>query len=145
MNSKGLFHILRFLDFYDIINLFKTKNKKLFILLNTALAKIYYSNIKECLLKYYNIIELLKCSIVRSQIKDSLKIDLVLNTRLKCNNNNLIEPMYYQLAYIYNYYQKIKPQKELITKEDCENKGKKLKCMITIHLIYIQKIIKIMI
>ena len=127
LNSKGIFHILRFLDFYDIINLFKTKNKKMFILLNTALAKIYYSNIKECLLKYYNIIELLKCSIVRSQIKDSLKIDLVLNTRLKCNNNNLIEPMYYQLAYIYNYYQKIKPQKELITKEDCENKGKKLK------------------
>ena len=128
LKSDGIFHILRFLDYYDIINLFETKNKKMIILLNTALAKIYYSNIKECLLKYYNIIELLKCSIVRSQIKDSLKIDLVLNTRLKCNNNNnLIEPMYYQLAYIYNYYQKIKPQKELITKEDCENKEKKLK------------------
>ena len=127
LNSKGIFHILRFLDYYDIINLFKTKNKKMFILLNSALTKIYYSNIKDCLLKYYNIIELLKCSIVRSQIKDSLKIDLVLTTRLKCNNNNLIEPMYYQLAYIYNYYQKIKPQKELITKEDCENKDKKLK------------------
>ena len=129
LKSKGILHILRFLDYYDIINLFKTKNKKMFILLNTALAKIYYSNIKECLLKYYNFIELLKCSIVRSQIKDSLKIDLVLNTRLKCNinNNNLIEPLYYQLAYIYNYYQKIKPQKELITKEDCENKEKKLK------------------
>lgn len=98
----------------------------MFILLNTALAKIYYSNIKECLLKYYNIIELLKCSIVRNQIKDSLKIDLVLNTRLKYNNNNnnLVEPMYYQLAYLYNYYRKIKPQKELITKEDCENKEK---------------------
>ena len=127
LKSKGILHILRFLDYYDIINLFKTKNRKMFILLNTALAKIYYSNIKECLLKYYNIIELLKCSIIRSQIKDSLKIDLVLNTRLKCNNNNLIEPIYYQLAYIYKYYQKIKPQKELITKEDCENKEKKLK------------------
>ena len=129
LNSKGILHILRFLDYYDIINLFKTKNKKMFILLNTALAKIYYSNIKECLLKYYNIIELLKCSIVRNQIKDSLKIDLVLNTRLKYNNNNnnLEEPMYYQLAYLYNYYRKIKPQKELITKEDCENKEKKLK------------------
>jgi len=126
LNSKGILHILRFLDYYDIINLFKTKNKKMLILLNTALAKIYYFNIKECLLKYYKIIELLKCSIIRSQIKDSLKIDLVLNTRLK-SNNNLIEPMYYQLAYIYNYYQKIKPQKELITKEDCENKEKKLK------------------
>ena len=127
LKPKGLFHILRFLDYYDIINLFKTKNKKMIILLNTALTKIYYFNIKESLLKYYNIIELLKCSIVRSQIKDSLKIDLVLNTRLKYNKNNLIDPMYYQLAYIYNYYQKIKPQKELITKEDCENKGKKLK------------------
>ena len=126
LNSKGILHILRFLDYYDIINLFKTKNKKMLILLNTALAKIYYFNIKECLLKYYKIIELLKCSIIRSQIKDSLKIDLVLNTRLK-SNNNPIEPMYYQLAYIYNYYQKIKPQKELITKEDCENKEKKLK------------------
>ena len=127
LNSKGILHILRFLDYHDIINLFEIKNKKILILLNTALAKIYYSNIKECLLKYYNIIELLKCSFVRSQIKDSLKIDLVLNTRLKCNKNSLIEPMYYQLAYIYNYYHKIKSQKELITKEDCENKKKKLK------------------
>ena len=128
LNSKGILHILRFLDYYDIINLYETKSKIMFILLNAVLAKAYYTNIKECLLKYYNMIELLKCSIVRSQIRDSLKIDLVLNTRFKNNkNNNLAEPMYYQLAYIYNYYQKIKPQKELITKEDCENKEKKLK------------------
>ena len=143
LKSDGIFYILRFLDYYDIINLLKTKSKKMNILINTALAHAYYFNIKESLLKYNNIIELLKCSIVKSQIKDSLKIDLIINVRFikskynyitsknkyEKNKNNFIEPLYYQFSYLYNYYQKIKPKKELITKEDYENQNqaKKLK------------------
>ena len=143
MNNNGITNILRFLDYYDIINIFKTKNKKIYILINEALANSYYINIKHSLLKYNNIIELLKCNIVKSQIKDSLKIDLILNIRFKktkykymiLNNKkekitiNFMEPLYFQFLYLYNYYQKIKPQIELLTKEelDKQNNTKKLK------------------
>ena len=143
MNSSGIINILRFLDYYDIINIYKTKSKKMHILINEALINSYYINIKRSLLKYNNIIELLKCNIVKSQIKDSLKIDLILNFRFKktkykymiLNNKkekitiNFIEPLYFQFLYLYNYYQKIKPQIELLTKEelDMQNKTKKSK------------------
>ena len=143
MKYNGIIDILRFLDYYDIINLFKTKSKKMHILINEALANSYYKNIKHSLLKYNNIIELLKCNIVKSQIKDSLKIDLILNIRFKktkykymiLNNKkekitiNFMEPLYFQFLYLYNYYQKIKPQIELLTKEelDKQNNTKKLK------------------
>ena len=143
MNSRGIINILRFLDYYDIINIYKTKSKKMHILINEALVNSYYINIKRSLLKYNNIIELLKCNIVKSQIKDSLKIDLILNIRFKktkykymiLNNKkekitiNFIEPLYFQFLYLYNYYQKIKPQIELLTKEelDMQNKTKKSK------------------
>ena len=143
LKCDGIIYILRFFDYYDLINIFKTNNKKLIILINMALANAYYYNIKHHLLKYNNIIELLKCSIVRTQIKDSLKIDLITNIRFinsKYNYNssnnkkekrnyNTVEPLYFQFIYLYNYYPKIKPKKELITKEEYENrnKSKKLK------------------
>jgi hypothetical protein len=112
------------------------------ILINTALANAFYFNIKHHLLKYNNIIELLKSTIVRTQIKDSLKIDLIINIRFinskyqynssnykkEKNKNTFIEPLYVQLIYLYNYYPKIKPKKELITKEEYEShKLKKIK------------------
>ena len=81
INSDGILHILRFLDYYDIINLFKTKNKKMLILMNKALAHAYYIRIKNILLNYNDSIELLKATIVRHQIKDTLNINLVLNIR----------------------------------------------------------------
>ena len=142
MKIDGLFYILRFLDYYDIINLFKAKNKKLCILINTALANVYYFSVKESLIKYSNIIELIKCTIVQSKIKDALKIDFVINIRfinnkkipnknykIKLNdkNNKFVEPFYLQFGYIYNYYPKIKTKKQLITKEEYENEIKKLK------------------
>ena len=143
MKMDGLFYILRFLDYFDIINLFKTKNKQLYTLINTALANVYYLIIKESLLKYNNIIELLKCTIVQSKIKDVLKIDLVLNIRfinniknpnnknykIKLNgkNNKFVDPFYLQFGYIYNYYQKVKDKKKLISKEEYENNLKRLK------------------
>ena len=137
-----LFYLLRFLDYYDIINLYKARNKQLCILLNTALVNAYYFNIREALLKYNNIIELLKCTIVQSQIKNALKIDFVLSIRFindknenKCKrkiklggeDNKFVDPLYFQFCYIYNYFQKVKNKKELITKEEYENLIKRLK------------------
>ena len=141
MKNDGLFYILRFLTYSDIINLFKAKNKQLCILINTALLNMYYFNIKESLKRYNNFIELLKCSIVQSKIKDALKIDFVINIRFINNqknpnnkkykiklgdsNNKFVEPLYIQFGYIYNYFQKVKGKKELITKEEYEKKIKR--------------------
>ena len=137
----GLFNILRLLDYCDIINLFRAKNKKLCILINTALANAYYFYIKQSLIKYNNIIELLKCTIIHSTIKNSLKIDFVINVRfinneknpnqnykIKLNDkyNEFVEPFYLQLCYIYKYFKKVNNIKLLIPKEDYENQ-KKLK------------------
>ena len=146
IKNDGLFYILRFLDYYDIINLFKTKNKQLCLLINTTLVNVYYFNIKEPLMRYCNFLELLKCTIVQSKIKDTLKIDFVMNFRFINNNNNkkqnnnkkyridlngannkFIEPLYLQFGYIYNYFQKVKNKKELITKEEYEKEIKRLK------------------
>ncbi len=127
IKSDGILHILRFLDYYDIINLFRTKNKKMIILINKTLAHAYYIPIKNYLLKYNDNLELLKCTIVKSQIKDSLNINLIINIRfLNCilSNNNkkqkIMQPLSFQFMYLYNYYPKIKPRKELITKEEYE-------------------------
>ena len=143
LKNDGLFHLLRFLDYTDIINLYKARNKKLCLLINTAITNAYYFSVKEYLLKYNNIIELLKCNIVYSKIKSSLKIDFVLNIRfihlkndninknkkikLCDKNNNFIEPLYFQFRYIYNYFQKGKRKKELITKEEYEKLNNKPK------------------
>ncbi len=144
LRNDGLFHLFKFFDYYDFINLFKTKNKQLYILINTALANAYYFNIKEALMKYNNVIELLKCTIVHSKIKDALKIDFVINIRFINNTNknpnrnykiklggpkngDFIEPLYFQFGYIYNYIPKVKNKKELITKEDYEKQVKRLK------------------
>jgi hypothetical protein len=143
LKNDGLFHLLRFLDYSDINSLYKARNKKLFILINTAITNAYYFNVKEYLLKYNNIIELLKCKIIQSKIRSSLKIDFVLNIRfihLKNDNmnknrkikltdkcNNFTEPLYFQFRYIYNYFQKGKKKKELITKEEYEKLNNKPK------------------
>ena len=143
LKDDGLFYLFRFFDYSDFINLFKTKNKQLYTLINTALVNVYYINIKESLVKYNNVIELLKCSIVQYKIKDALKIDFVISIRFINNKNNpnnnykiklggpkndkFTEPLYFQFGYIYNYYPKIKNKKELITKEEYENQRKRLK------------------
>lgn len=142
LKNDSLFYLLRFLDYFDIINLYKARNKQLCILLNTALANAYYFSIKEALLKYNNVIELLKCTIVQSKIKDALKIDFVISIRFindknenKCKrkiklrgeDNKFVDPLYFQFCYVYNYFQKVKNKKELITKEEYESLIKRLK------------------
>ena len=95
-------------------------------------------------MRYFNFLEVLKCTIVHSKIKDTLKIDFVMNFRfinnnntkpnkkkyrinLNDSNNKFIEPLYLQIGYIYNYFQKVKNKKGFITKEEYEKEIKKLK------------------
>ena len=119
--SNGILRILRFLDYSDMINIFNTKNKKMLLLINKSLVKSYYFKIKKELRQYNYLFDLIQCYIYRSKIKDALKIDLIANIRFKCQEkNNILQPLYIKLAYAYNYFKKIKPNKELITKEDYE-------------------------
>ena len=119
--NNNILYILRFLDYYDIINIFNTKNKKLLLLINKSIAKSYYNKIKQEFLKYNNLFELIKCNIIFSKIKEALKIDLIANIRIiNKKENNILDPLYIKLSYAYNYFKKIKLDKELITKEDYE-------------------------
>ena len=123
-NTKNILNILRFLDYYDLINIFATKNKKFLSIINKATMKLYYTKIKSELEKFNTLFDLIQCNITRTKIKDALKIDIVANIRININqknNNDILEPLYIKLAYAYNYFKKIKPNKELITKEEYEN------------------------
>ena len=123
-NTKNILNILRFLDYYDLINIFSTKNKKFLSIINKAIMKLYYTKIKSELEKFNTLFDLIQCNITRTKIKDALKIDIIANIRINLNqknNNDIVEPLYIKLAYAYNYFKKIKPNKELITKEEYEN------------------------
>ena len=140
IKDDGFFYVLRFLSYKDILSLLRTRNKQLCILINTALINAYYYSMKESLIKYDNIFEILKCTLVLSKIKEALKIDFVINFRFINNkrelhknkiklgpNNNFKEPVYCQICYIYSYYQKMKNKKELLTKEEYEKQIKRAK------------------
>ena len=92
-------------------------------------------------MRYCIFLDVLKCAIVHSKIKDTLKIDFVMNFRfinnnnrkpnkkkyrinLNDSNNKFIEPLYLQVGYIYNYFQKVKNKKGFITKEEYEKEIK---------------------
>ena len=125
-NDKNILHILRFLDYYDIINIFNTKNRKLLLIINKAIIKLYYTKIKTELEKYNSLFDLIQFYITRSKIKDALKIDLIANIRINLSKekNDIMEPLYIKIGYAYNYFKKIKPNKELITKEEYEIQNK---------------------
>ena len=141
MKDDGFFYVLRFLNYKDIISLIKARNKQLNILINTAIINAYYFNMKESLIKYNNIFEVLKYTLVISKIKEALKIDFVINfkfinktnelinnTKIKLGPNNTFkEPVYCQICYVYSYYQKMKNKKELLTKEEYETQIKRAK------------------
>ena len=120
--SNSILNILRFLDYYDLINIFETKNKKLLLLINKSISNLYYTKIKKELSQFNDIFELIKFSIVYSKFKESLTIDIIANIRIKMNpeKNNILDPLYIKLAYAYNYFKKIKFNNELITKEEYE-------------------------
>ena len=125
-HDKNILHILRFLDYYDIINIFNTKNRKFLLIINKALINIYYTKIKSELEKYNSLFDLIQFYITRSKIKDALKIDLIANIRINFSKEkkDKMEPLYIKIGYAYNYFKKIKPNKELITKEEYESQIK---------------------
>ena len=130
MKNNSFFIILRFLDYYDLINLLQT-SRQIRNMVNKTISDTYYFRIKENLKKYKNLFELLKCTLVYSNVKDTLKIDFVINIRFnnnkKISSNNFFKPYFIQIAYIYNYFQKVKLKKELITKEELQNCNKIIK------------------
>ena len=130
MKNNSFFNLLRFLDYYDLINLLQS-SRQIRNMLNKSISDIYYFRIRENLKKYKSLIELLKCTLVYSNVKDTLKIDFVINIRFnnnkKFSSNNFFKPLFIQIAYIYNYFQKKKMKKELITKEEQQNYNKIIK------------------
>ena len=105
INKNGLFNVLTFLDHNDLDNLLKT-NKNMIFLVNRAISNAYLLVIKKNLEKYSNFIELLKCSLVYSVIKDTIKIDFLINFRfvnkIKFFENNNKQANYYTINTNYN-------------------------------------------
>ena len=124
IKNNGLFNILTFLDDEDLISLLKS-NKFLISLINRAISEAYFIKIKKNLLRYKNIFELLKCSLIYTKIKDSFKIDFVINIRFinpnQMYNNIKVEellPKCYQLLFFYQCYKPIEPNAKFKTKEN---------------------------
>ena len=107
------FHILTLLDDKDLISLLKT-NKSLNALINASITNAYFFKIRREMAKYKNIFELLKCSFLFTELKNSshsFKIDFIINIRFI--NKNKIEadqnkeeliPKCIQLFYFYQLF-----------------------------------------
>ena len=96
------FHILTLLDDKDLISLLKT-NKSLNSLINASKTKAYFFKIRREMAKYKNIFELLKCSFLFTELKNSshsFKIDFIINIRFI--NKNKIEADQY--LNVYNFF-----------------------------------------
>ena len=126
LQKDGLFNVLTFLDCYDLMCLLKT-NKSLIFLINKAISNAYYFKIKHYLYKFNSYIELLKCSLIYTKVKDSIKIDFETKIRFKNhkNYNNIntyndkeMTPKCFQFIYFYNYFKSINSQIKLKTKEN---------------------------
>ena len=141
LKKDGLYNVLTFLDCYDLMCLLQT-NKSLIFLINKSISNAYYHIIKENLNKFKKDFELLKCSLIYSKIKDSLKIDFSANIRFSkqkyylkqiIDKNNInkkigyykiitnqeqMAPRCYQIIYFYNFFKNVNPQKKLKTKEN---------------------------
>ena len=126
LNKDGLFNVLTFLDCYDLMCLLKT-NKSLIFLINKAISNAYYFKIRHYLYKFNSYIELLKCSLIYTKVKDSIKIDFETKIRFKKrkNYNNIndynekeMTPKCFQFIYFYNYFKSINSQIKLKTKEN---------------------------
>ena len=123
IKRDGLFNILTFLNDNDLISLLKT-NKSLISLINRAISDAYFTKIKRNLIKYKNIFELLKCSLIYTQLKQSFKIDFVINIRF-VNQNKIkqdktteeLTPKCYQLLFFYQCLKPSQPNAKLKTKE----------------------------
>ena len=123
IKKDGLFNILTFLNDIDLISLLKS-NKSLIFLINRAISNAFFPRIKQNLQRYKNIFELLKCSLIYTQLKQSFKIDFVINIRF-VNQNKLnmdktteeLTPKCYQLLFFYQCMKPSEPNAKLKTKE----------------------------
>ena len=126
LQKDGLFNVLTFMDCYDLMCLLKT-NKSLIFLINKAISNAYYFKIRTNLYKFNSYIELLKCSLIYTKVKDSIKIDFEAKIRFKKHkhHNNIndynekeMTPKCFQFIYFYNYFKSINSQIKLKTKEN---------------------------
>ena len=115
LKKNGLFNILTFLEYKDIINILEIKNRKLKLLLNKCIFNAYYLNIRKHLKLYHEFLEVLKYNIIYSKIKNLLKIDLMITIRFidKKNKIALHNPRHFQLIYLYEYLKKNKNNNKL--------------------------------
>ena len=113
--SNGLFHILKFLDHEDVINILNTRNKKLNLLINESIFQAYCPKIRENLNKYNEFLEVLKYTLVYSKIKNVLRIDLTITIRFIDKNKKISiqNPRHFQLIYLYDFLKKEKNNNKL--------------------------------
>ena len=116
MKKNSLFNLLTFLDYHDILNILRIRNKKLRLLINKSISGAYYFQIKENLKKYKEYLEPIKYTLLYSKIKESLKIDLVISIRFIDLNNKItiLNPRFFQLIYLYQYLKQDKNNKNLL-------------------------------
>ena len=127
MKKAGFLNILSFLDDYDLISLLKS-NKSLIALINKAISDSYVTKIKDNLKKYKKIFEIIKCSLIYTKLKNSFKIDFVLNIRFINPSKSFaninpeeLKPNCYQLLFFYQCYKSLEPNAKLKTKENTKN------------------------
>jgi hypothetical protein len=127
IKNNGFLNILTFLEDDDLISLLKS-NKQIILLINRSIENAYFLRIKKNLLKFKHIFELLKCSLIYTKLKDSFKIDFVINIRFinpskiyaNINEEELL-PKCYQILFFYQCYKPLEPNAKLKTKENTKN------------------------
>ena len=105
MKKNGLFNVLTFMDDKSLINILNIKNKKLRLLINKSISDAYFFTLRKKLKKFKEYFEIIKCILIYSKIKESLKIDIMMNIRFIDANKkiSISNPKYFKLIYIYEY------------------------------------------
>jgi len=105
MKKNGLFNVLTFVDDKTLINILNIRSKKLRLLINKSISDAYFFTLRKNIKKFKEYFEIIKCILVFSKIKESLKIDIMMNIRFIDANKNISisNPKYFKIIYIYEY------------------------------------------
>ena len=105
MKKNGLFNVLTFIDDKTLINILNIRNKKLRLLINKSISDAYFFKLRKNIKKFKEYFEINKCILIYLKIKESLKIDIMMNIRFIDANKNIsiYNPKYFKLIYIYEY------------------------------------------
>ena len=108
IKKNGLFNVLTFMDDKTLINILNIRNKKLRLLINKSICDAYFFTLRKNIKKFKEYFEIIKCILIYSKIKESLKIDIMMNVRFIDENKNISisNPKYFKLIYIYEYLKK---------------------------------------